>query len=604
MLGAPQVDGHDMGRFDMTADTLGVCGHDHLVQFYASDEFLVETVAAFLVPALRNGDAAIVAATAAHRQAFDSALAHAGIDVDAAVREGRYLTYEASDLLSRFMVHGTPDATCFRDTIGAVMDCVSGDGRALRVYGEMVALLYDDGDADSAVALEDFWNDLADSHAFELLCAYPMRSFDDEVDTAAFKHICAQHSAVIPCEGYSASAGPVEQSRSVAELQQEMAMLARGNELSAQNKSILDAAGDGIFGADTSGTFTFANPAAVRMTGYSPEDFAGRNLHALLHRTAAVVGAPALAGPQASLHHGDHDVFWRKDGTSFPVEYSTSPIVADGERPTGAVVVFRDIGDRLAADRVKDEFTSVVSHELRTPLTSIRASLGLLESGVLGTLPDEGQRMLQIAVRNTDRLVRLIGDILDLERIDSPAMRLHTTSCDAADIVGCAIDAVLPTAVEADVRIETDARPAAFAGDSDRLIQALTNLIANAVKFSPPGSTVRVTAERCDAEMRFEVSDHGRGIALHELDTIFERFTQVETADACQRRGTGLGLSICRGIVELHGGRIWARSEPGEGSTFTFVIPGRRSGDQRHTPAASTPHGRLVPVRDDVRSAA
>jgi PAS domain S-box-containing protein len=589
----------------MTADTLGVCGHDHLVQFYASDAFLVQMVCAFLVPALRDGDAAIVAATAAHRHAFDSALEHAGIDVQAAVREGRYVTFEASDLMSQFMVAGTPDATLFRDTVGAVMDFASGDGgRTIRVYGEMVALLYDDGDVDSAVALEDLWNDLADRHAFELLCAYPMRLFSDELDTAAFTHICGQHSAVIPCEGYPTLAGPVEQSRSVAKLQQEVAMLARGNEQSQRNQLILDSAGDGIFGADTSGTFTFANPAAMRMTGYAPEEFAGRNLHALLHRTPAETGAAPAADPQAALSHGRHDVFWRKDGTSFPVEYSSTPIVVDGDRTTGAVVVFRDITDRLEADRVKDEFTSVVSHELRTPLTSIRASLGLLESGVLGTIPAEGRRMLEIAVRNTDRLVRLIGDILDVERIDSGAVQLRPTSCDAADLVGCAIDAVLATAVEAGVRIDSDVQPAAFAGDGDRLIQTLTNLIANAVKFSPRGSAVRVTSERRGAEMRFEVSDRGRGIPIHKLETIFERFTQVDSADARDRRGTGLGLAICRSIVERHGGRIWARSVPGEGSTFTFVIPARRSDERWHPPAACTPHGRLMPDLDDARSAA
>ena len=163
---------------------------------------------------------------------------------------------------------------------------------------------------------------------------------------------------------------------------------------------------------------------------------------------------------------------------------------------------------------------------------------------------------------------------------------------------------MLATAVEAEVCIDTDVQPAAFAGDSDRLIQTLTNLIANAVKFSPRGSTVRVTSERRGGEMRFEVSDHGRGIPTHKLETIFERFTQVDSADARQHGGTGLGLAICRSIVERHGGRIWARSVPGEGSTFTFVIPARRRDDHWHAPAASTPRGRLMPDRDDARSAA
>jgi PAS domain S-box-containing protein len=594
----------------MTANNLEVCGHNHLVQFYATDEFLVETVCAFLVPALRDGDAAIVAATGAHRQAFDSALAHAGIDVAAAVREGRYLAFEAADLLSQFMVAGSPDATRFRDTIGAVMDYASGDGREIRVYGEMVALLYDDGDSASALALEDLWNDLASEHAFKLLCAYPMRFFEDELDAPVFKHICDQHSAVIPGEGYSALAGPIEQSRSVAKLQQELAMLARGNERSLQNNSILDAAGDGIFGADAGGALTFVNPAALRMTGYALEELVGRDMHDLLHHSRAD-GSPyprsecpclrSLA--DKAIHHTDHDVYWRKDGTAFAVECTSTPIIGD-DRITGAVVVFRDVTARLEAERVKDEFTSIVSHELRTPLTSIRASLGLLESGALGSLPAEGRRMMQIAVQNTDRLVRLISEILDIERIDSGSMQLRTTSCDAVDLVTCAVEAVLATAVSAEVSIETDVRPEAFAGDADRLIQTLTNLIANAVKFSSAGGAVRITSERRDGEMVFAVSDDGRGIPADKLETIFERFTQVDSADACRKGGTGLGLAICRSIVERHGGRIWARSEPGEGSTFTFVIPARRSEDQRHARGPGTALAHRLPVHEDVRVAA
>jgi PAS domain S-box-containing protein len=590
-----------MGHVDMAALEGPACDHGHLVQFYETEQFLVDTVCAFLLPTLRDGNAAIVAATAAHRHAFDTALTQAGIDVDAAVRAGRYLAFDAADLLSQFMVAGRPDPERYRDTIGAVMDYASQDGREIRVYGEMVALLYDDGDTVSALALEDLWNDLAETHAFELLCAYPMRFFDDEAGAAAYKRICDQHSTVIPNEGYPPIGGPVEQSRAVAKLQQELRMLARGSEQSTRSTSILDAAGDGIFGADASGTLTFVNPAALRMTGYALEELVGHDMHDLLHHSRPDGSSyprcecPTLGSlAERSVHHSDHDVYWRKDGTAFAVEYTSTPIIGD-DRITGAVVVFRDITARREIERAKDEFTSVVSHELRTPLTSIRASLGLLESGALGTLPEDGRRMIQIAVQNTDRLVRLIRDILDLERIDSGSMQLRTTSCDAADVVGCATEAVLAMALDADVKLETDAPPAAFAGDGDRLIQTLTNLLANAVKFSSPGGAVRITSEQRDGEMRFEVRDHGRGIPADKLETIFERFTQVDSSDARQHGGTGLGLAICRSIVECHGGRIWAHSEPGQGSTFTVVIPATRGDEQRHAHGAGTAHDDLAP---------
>jgi diguanylate cyclase (GGDEF)-like protein len=201
------------------------CGHDHVVEFYETEAFLVDTVCRFLVPVLQDGDAAIVVATDAHRTAFERALGDAGVDVEAAIREDRYLAFDARDVLARFMVDGSPDAASFEAAIGEVMDRASGDGRRVRVYGEMVALLWDDGDVASAIALEDLWNDLAMFRAFELLCAYPMAFFEDSASAEAFKRICEQHTTVIPSEGYSLLAGEAERTRAVARLQQETAAL-------------------------------------------------------------------------------------------------------------------------------------------------------------------------------------------------------------------------------------------------------------------------------------------------------------------------------------------------------------------------------------------
>jgi PAS domain S-box-containing protein len=362
----------------------------------------------------------------------------------------------------------------------------------------------------------------------------------------------------------------------------EMRTLAHGRELSLQNELILNAAGEGILGIDADGAVTFANPAAARMTQYRPEEIAGRYLHGLVHHSRAdgtpypAEECPLLASlREGVIHHSDHDVYWRKDGTCFPVECTSTPM-REGDRTTGAVVVFRDITDRREMQRVKDEFTSVVSHELRTPLTAIRGSLGLLESGALGPLPDKGRRMIQIAVQNTDRLVRLINDILDLERFDSAQTSLRRGPCDAAELISRATEALLPMAVDAGVTFAVDAEHAPFAGDADGLIQTLTNLLSNAVKFSPAGETVHVTSECRDGEILFVVRDRGRGIPADNLESIFERFQQVDASDSRQHGGTGLGLAICRSIVEQHRGTIWAQSILGEGSTLSFVLPAVR----------------------------
>jgi hypothetical protein len=211
----------------LAADTGYGCEHDHLVQFYDTESFLVETVCSVLTPALGAGDAAIVVATDTHRKLFEAAFRRAGIDVDAAIDDGRYLPFDAEAVLRCFMIDGRPDAATFQRTIGAVFDVASEGERRIRVYGEMVALLWDDGDVASALALEDLWNDLAAIHAFDLLCAYPMRAFEDEASTVAFKRICKQHTTVIPGEGYSLLATPADRSREVAQLQQQAAALTR-----------------------------------------------------------------------------------------------------------------------------------------------------------------------------------------------------------------------------------------------------------------------------------------------------------------------------------------------------------------------------------------
>ena len=170
--------------------------HEHFVEFYETTAFLIGTVADFLVPALRAGDSAIVVATAEHRAAFAAAISAEHIDLDLATRDGRYQALDAAEVLATFMDDAGPDPVRFEQTAGALIDRAAAGGRRVKVYGEMVALLWADGDVRSTIALEDLWNDLAVARSFALLCAYPMQDFDDDA-RAAFKHICKQHSDVV-----------------------------------------------------------------------------------------------------------------------------------------------------------------------------------------------------------------------------------------------------------------------------------------------------------------------------------------------------------------------------------------------------------------------
>jgi PAS domain S-box-containing protein len=353
-------------------------------------------------------------------------------------------------------------------------------------------------------------------------------------------------------------------------------------------ESILRNAGEGISRLDNDGVVTFANPAASRMTGYSVGDLEGRFLHGRASNTRED-GSDYLVEvyPSAdSTHHAqDVDVYWREDGTSFPVEFTSTPIVK-GSEVQGEVIVFKDITERREAERAKNEFTAVVSHELRTPLTSIRGSLGLLESGALGELPEKGQRMIQIAIENTDRLVRLINDILDLERINAGSIDMRHEPCDAAQLVAQVVEEMQPVAGAGGLRLESSCAPITLLADADRIHQVLTNLVSNAIKFSDSGETVSISAELSDGMVLFRVTDKGRGIPDDMLESIFERFSQVDTSDSREKGGTGLGLSICNTIVEHHRGRIWVESKLGEGSVFSFVLPVEQADKQPRAPVA------------------
>jgi len=225
------------------------------------------------------------------------------------------------------------------------------------------------------------------------------------------------------------------------------------------------------------------------------------------------------------------------------------------------------------SERVKDEFLSVVGHELRTPLTSIRGSLGLLAGGLVGELPQDAANMVTLAVDNTDRLVRLVNDILDIERMDSGHLPLQRASVEVVELVRQSVQALQDTAAQAGVQLHTDIEELSVCADGDRIVQALVNLLGNAIKFSPRDSLVTVTVSHGDGCALFSVGDRGRGIPPDQLDSIFERFSQVDVSDAREKGGSGLGLAIARGIVESHGGRLWAESVPGQGSTFCFTLP-------------------------------
>ncbi len=328
---------------------------------------------------------------------------------------------------------------------------------------------------------------------------------------------------------------------------------------------------------DAQQCYQFNNQAYQAWLGKTPQSIHGNHLKQVWGDDCYQRMEPwvkkALAG---EVVHYENEIHW-VDGTPKSVSITYIPHQdGNGKRTKikGFFALTTDISDRKAIERMKDEFISVVSHELRTPLTSIHSALKILATGRLGSLTNDGQQMLEIADENTDRLVRLVNNVLDLQRIESGAVTMERQICNVADLMVTATEAMQAMAQQHDIQLSTAPIELEIWADADYIVQALTNLLSNAIKFSYPEGHVWLTADVLpNRQLQFTIRDQGPGIPSEQLERIFDRFHQVDSSDARKKGGTGLGLTICRKIIEQHGGRIWAESTVGEGSRFIFTVP-------------------------------
>lgn len=344
----------------------------------------------------------------------------------------------------------------------------------------------------------------------------------------------------------------------------------------ARQAAIFDGAMDGIVTLNPSGSIESVNAAAARMFGYEAAELDRRDISQLIDIAPDGEGEflKRLGASQGALEGGllRQMEARRKDGETFPVDVALGAM----SLPTGVhvVAIVRDISERRRMEQMKDEFVSTVSHELRTPLTSIAGSLGLLAGGVAGALPEKAARLIQIAQANSQRLVRLINDILDIEKIESGKLRLDMAPLDLREIAQRSVEGVSGYAGDLGVNLTlSEGEPVAIRGDADRLIQVVTNLLSNALKFSPRGGEVRITVDPETRIARLSVVDEGPGIPDAFRARIFSKFAQADGSDTRAKGGTGLGLAIAREIAERHGGRLWFESAEGHGATFHLDLP-------------------------------
>ncbi len=328
----------------------------------------------------------------------------------------------------------------------------------------------------------------------------------------------------------------------------------------------------GLIIVDSAGNVETVNPRTEEMFGWSKDQLLGRNLMFLfpeLDRSEPEKFMQTLM-QKAKGRIAELEVL-RKNGETFPIELSLTEFQSSEGRRLMANIL--DVSERREIERLKREFVSTVSHELRTPLTSIRGSLTLMSVGALGALNEQMKKVVTIAERNTIRLIGLINDILDIEKLQAGKLDMAFDNVDIRSVLERSIESVRAFADQNSVKVEASDLSAFVYADGDRLVQVVVNLLSNAIKFSEKGGSVTVAVEKENDWVTVKVIDRGRGIPAKYKDLIFERFQQVEVSDAKRKGGTGLGLTICKGIIEQHRGFIGVDSEEGQGSTFWFKVP-------------------------------
>jgi PAS domain S-box-containing protein len=383
------------------------------------------------------------------------------------------------------------------------------------------------------------------------------------------------------------------------------------------HRLILSAAGEGIYGLDPDGLTTFANPAALAMLGFSEEELIGKPQHRMIHHSYAdgstypkEVCLIYKALRDGQVHYCDSEVFWKKDGTSFPVAYTCTPILRDG-KPDGVVVVFQEISERKrreradAANQAKSRFLANMSHEIRTPMNGV---IGMNQLLLETDLTAEQRRYVEVAQHSGRTLLALIDDILDLSKIEAGKVVLTNLRFNLNHTIEEVVQLLRVQATAKglllNVRISPEI-PDTLRGDAHRLRQVLTNLIANAIKFTDSGEVILNAKldSRPDRRItvRFTIVDTGIGIRPEQLSALFSPFVQADSSTTRKYGGTGLGLAICKQLVEMMGGAIGVESQEGKGSIFWFTatfeqvvldehecIP--KSAAQRKSAPGSAPH--------------
>lgn len=345
-------------------------------------------------------------------------------------------------------------------------------------------------------------------------------------------------------------------------------------------EATLNGIGEGVITMDKEGKILMLNPHALEILGCKEEDVKGKNFERIIQCTdesgkeVAYVKRTATLALATGRPVAGNAYYAYGSNERFPVAITVSPVTLEGQI-IGAVETFRDISREKEIDQMKSEFISVVSHELRTPLTVIRESLSLVLDRTLGQISQEQEKFLQIARQDLDRLNRMVNGLLDVSKLETGKADLERDNINLSLIVHEVAENFRLRAEKKGIHLEvhsSGARPITLMADRDKMVQVMTNLIGNAVKFTEKGA-IRISLTESDKWIDGTVMDSGPGIAREDIPRVFGKFQQLNIKRGAEEKGSGLGLAITKGIIQLHGGKIWVESELGQGSTFHFAIP-------------------------------
>lgn len=566
----------------------------HFVRFYDEDAILLAEVADFLDMALRAGGSGIIIATPEHLSTLQRRLA--GFGAEPGRRHWsceKLITLDAQDTLDKFMVNNWPDEARFKAVVGKIVRAACAEGGTVNAFGEMVALLCAQGLFDAAIRLEEMWNALAAQHAFSLFCAYPWKLFPTVELSGAFQKVCEAHDHVCSHSRHVTESKDINFRLAALEQQAKAleAEVARRKEaektLRLREKELadfLENSVEGLHRVGADGSILWANRAELNMLGYRWEEYIGHHI-AEFHADGPVI-EDILTKLKAGETLYDYPARLKcKDGSIKHVRLHSNACFENGElRYTRCFT--RDATERHERDKAyaereellaelsranhaKDEFLAMLGHELRNPLAPISVALELMRM----RRDDTTKHEQAIIARQVKHMTRLVDDLLDLSRITRGRLELQVSEIDLSNMVAKAIEMASPLLEQRNHQLKVDiAQNLCMNGDSVRLAQAVANLLNNAARYTADGGQIVLTARQENEDwLCISIKDNGEGISEERLAKIFELFYQGTQSLERAKGGLGIGLSIVKSIVELHGGRVEAKS-PGAGFGSEFVL--------------------------------